>query len=97
MVFDITTQGNTGFTGSETSACNGKLSSGMRTPAMAIDHAGVAGRNHADLACANLTARRLDRLDRTASAAADRRHRAVLDDVHAEPVGSTCESPRTAS
>ena len=36
MVFDITTHGNTGLTGSDTSACSGKLSSGMRTPAIAI-------------------------------------------------------------
>ena len=35
MVFDITTQGSTGFTGSETSACKGKLSMGMNTPAIA--------------------------------------------------------------
>jgi len=35
MVFDITTHGNTGLTGSDTSACNGKLSSGKRNPAMA--------------------------------------------------------------
>ena len=32
----MTTQGNTGFTGSLTSACRGKLSSGMRTPAIAM-------------------------------------------------------------
>jgi hypothetical protein len=36
MVFDITTQGSTGFTGSDTSACSGKLSSGRRSPAIAI-------------------------------------------------------------
>ena len=34
MVLDITTQGKTGLTGSETSACKGKLSSGNRSPAM---------------------------------------------------------------
>ena len=33
---DMTTHGNTGLTGSETSACRGKLSSGMRTPALSI-------------------------------------------------------------
>ena len=36
MVFGVTTQGNSGFTGSETSACSGKLSSGMRRPAIAM-------------------------------------------------------------
>ena len=36
MVFDMTTHGNTGYTGSDTSAWSGKLSSGMRTPAIAI-------------------------------------------------------------
>ncbi len=36
MVFDITTQGNMGLTGSETSACSGKLSSGSCTPAIRI-------------------------------------------------------------
>ena len=36
MAFDITTQGKTGFTGSDTSAWSGKLSSGMRRPAIAI-------------------------------------------------------------
>ena len=35
-MFDITTQGITGLTGSETSACSGNDSSGMRTPAIAI-------------------------------------------------------------
>ena len=35
-MLDITTQGNTGLTGSDTSACSGKLSSGMRRPARAI-------------------------------------------------------------
>ena len=34
MVLLITTQGKTGFTGSDTRACRGKLSSGRRTPAM---------------------------------------------------------------
>ena len=33
IVFDITTQGMTGLTGSETSAYSGKLSSGSFTPA----------------------------------------------------------------
>src|SRR3546814_6173676 len=32
----MTTQGKTGFTGSETSACSGKLSSGSRTPAVSM-------------------------------------------------------------
>ena len=36
MVLDITTHGNTGLTGSDTRACSGKLSSGMRRPARAI-------------------------------------------------------------
>src|SRR6202035_6004369 len=36
MVLDITTQGNAGLTGSETSACKGKLSSGNLTPAMSM-------------------------------------------------------------
>ena len=35
-MFDITTQGITGLTGSLTNACNGNDSSGMRTPAIAI-------------------------------------------------------------
>ena len=35
-MFDITTQGITGFTGSLTSACSGNDSSGIRTPAIAI-------------------------------------------------------------
>ena len=36
MVLDITTQGMTGFSGSDTSACNGNNSSGSRTPAIAM-------------------------------------------------------------
>ena len=36
MVFDITTHGIIGLTGSETSACSGLLSRGMRTPAIAM-------------------------------------------------------------
>ena len=36
MVLDMTTQGKTGFKGSETSACKGKHSSGRRTPAIAM-------------------------------------------------------------
>ena len=35
-MFDITTQGITGFTGSLTNACSGNNSSGMLTPAIAI-------------------------------------------------------------
>jgi len=35
-VFDITTQGMIGLTGSETSACSGLLSSGMRAPVIAM-------------------------------------------------------------
>ena len=34
MVLLMTTQGKTGFTGSDTRAWSGKLSSGRRTPAM---------------------------------------------------------------
>ena len=48
MVFDITTQGNTGLTGSDTSACSGKLSSGRRTPARPCTTLSVAGGRDAD-------------------------------------------------
>ena len=44
----MTTQGKTGFTGSETSAWSGKLSSGMRTPGPRHDDAGVPRRDDAD-------------------------------------------------
>jgi hypothetical protein len=36
MLFDITTHGITGLIGSDTSACSGKLSIGMRRPAIPI-------------------------------------------------------------
>ena len=35
-MLDITTQGMIGLTGSDTSACSGKLSSGSRTPAICM-------------------------------------------------------------
>ena len=92
-MFDITTQGNTGFTGSDTSACSGKLSSGMRTPAIAmITLVWPAATTPIFLA------RISPRVVSTASTApdgvaADRRHLAVLDDVDAEPVGAARIAP----
>ena len=47
-------------------------------------HAGVAGRDHRDLAGGDPAARRLDRVHRAGRRAADRGHLAVLDDVDAE-------------
>ncbi len=53
MVLDITTQGNTGFTGSDDQRLQGKLSSGIRSPAMRHHQAGAAGGDHAELAGAD--------------------------------------------
>ena len=92
-MFDITTQGNTGLTGSDTSACSGKLSSGMRTPAIAMIDAGVAGRHDADFGV-RISPRVVSTAATAPSVAADPRHLAVLDDVDAERIGAARIAPR---
>ena len=91
-MLDITTHGNTGLTGSETSACSTVLSSGMRRPAMRHHHAGVAGRDHGDLAGLDEALAGLD-ADDPVALAADAGDLAVLDDVHAPRVGAAGIAP----
>ena len=93
MVFDITTHGNTGFTGSETSACSGKLSSGMRTPAIAMTTLVWPAATTPTLLVADWPPGGLDPCDRARRIAADRGHLAVLDDVDAELVGGARIAP----
>ena len=92
-MFDITTQGNTGLTGSDTSACSGKLSSGSRTPAMRMTTLELPAAT-----TPTLRVRMRPRVVSSASTAppasrADARDLAVLDDVDAERVGRARIAP----
>ena len=60
MVFDMTTHGNIGLTGSETSACSGIALERQLHVRHLHDDAGVAGGRHADLRRADHPARRFD-------------------------------------
>ena len=72
-MFDITTQGITGFTGSETSACSGIALERHAHAGHRHHDAGVAGRDDADALGPDGAARRLDAVDRAVRVAADRR------------------------
>ncbi len=87
----MTTQSSTGFTGSETSACNGWLCSGSRTPAIAETTELTGGRD-SDLASGDLAAAGFDAGD-PAAIGADRGDLAILDDIDTARIGGPRIAP----
>ena len=83
---------STGLIGSDTIACSTWLEIGSRNPAMAAQHAGMAGDGDGDLLGADGAARGLDAGD-AAVLDPETGDFAVLDDVDAARIGRAREAP----